>query len=158
MSCSTEWLIDQIGDRWTLQILHRLAGGTRRTQGLLGSLAGISSRTLAAKLKALEADGWIERTVFAEVPPRVEYSLTEKGRRLRPVFAAMQTISQSWSFAASKERKAVPCPSCEAPPLKSTMREVRKSKPVVRRPSIRLIVSEPEPPGPPPEQDEVVLL
>jgi len=88
-------IIEQIGDRWILHILHQLAHHAQRTQALLDRLEGISSRTLAAKLKELEADGWITRRVYPEVPPRVEYDLTEKGRALTPLLAALKHTGEA---------------------------------------------------------------
>jgi DNA-binding HxlR family transcriptional regulator len=159
MNCPTELLIEQIGDRWILHILHRLSSGTHRTQALLEGLAGISSRTLAAKLKDLEAEGWIERRVYPVVPPRVEYQLTEKGRWLRPMFAAMKSVSEQVTSTASKERKAVgvsvPCPSCE---VVVAAEEMVPSEPKQAARAARLTEAGADPPRRPPSLEDVVLL
>lgn len=171
MGCSTESLIEEIGDRWVLHILHRLASGTHRTQALLQMLKGISSRTLAAKLKDLEAAGWIERKVYPEVPPRVEYQLTEKGLRLRPLFAAMKGISEGLT-STTKKKAAIAhgaCPSCEVPAM-AIKEEAGKQAPElsVRRAAMSPQASAPsragsqptvsEHPKRPSPSDDIVLL
>lgn len=78
-----------IGDKWTALILRDLAGGTKRFSQLQGSLEGISPRTLSQRLESLTAHGIITKTAYAEVPPRVEYTLTDKGRDLIPILKAM---------------------------------------------------------------------
>lgn len=108
MRCPTGLMIEQIGDRWTLHLLHQLTPAAERTQTLLGRLKGISSRTLAAKLKELEADGWITRRVYPEVPPRVEYELTEKGLALVPLLAAFKRTGEALFPTAEAD-----CPSCQ---------------------------------------------
>ena len=142
-----------------LHILHRLGSGAHRTQALLEGLAGISSRTLAAKLKELEAEGWIQRTVYPEVPPRVEYQLTEKGGRLRPLFAAMKSVSEQLAPTGSKKRKAVgasvSCPSCE---VAVSTEEPALSQPKQATRAARLTEAGAEPPRRPPSLEDVVLL
>jgi DNA-binding HxlR family transcriptional regulator len=114
MGCPIDTLLDLIGDRWTLRLLHELIAGPHRTQALLGNLTGISSRTLAAKLKHLESLGLINRKVFAEVPPRVEYELTERGRMLERVFPVLRTTAEQVFGSKRTSKTASPCPSCEA--------------------------------------------
>lgn len=108
MTCPTGLLIEQIGDRWILHILHQLAHRAQRTQTLMERLKGISSRTLAAKLKELEADGWITRRVYPEAPPRVEYELTDRGRALEPLWAALKKTGEALFPTAETE-----CLSCQ---------------------------------------------
>ncbi len=108
MRCPTGTLIEQIGDRWIFHLLHQLAHRAQRTQALLEGLKGISSRTLAVKLKQLEADGWITRRVYPEVPPRVEYALSEKGQSLMPLLTALKSTGE-----AVFPDIGVDCPSCQ---------------------------------------------
>ena len=89
LDCPVATTINLIGNKWKLLIIRDLLGGTRRFGELRKSLAGISQRVLTENLRALESDGLVERKVFAEVPPRVEYSLNRTGQSLQPVIAAM---------------------------------------------------------------------
>jgi len=75
-----------INGRWKLEILWLLSHGTRRFGELKRGLPGITQHMLTAQLRALERDGLIKRTIYAEVPPRVEYENTDAARRLRPIF------------------------------------------------------------------------
>jgi DNA-binding HxlR family transcriptional regulator len=81
-NCSTRKVLDRIGDRWTVVIVGVLSGGTRRFSELRDAIGGITPKVLTQTLRALERDGLVTRTVYAEVPPRVEYSLTDLGRSL----------------------------------------------------------------------------
>jgi DNA-binding HxlR family transcriptional regulator len=85
-----------ISNRWTPLILRDLEAGERRFSELARSLHGISPKTLSERLKRLEESGIIERHCFAEVPPRVEYSLTEKGHALLPVIDCMREFGKTW--------------------------------------------------------------
>jgi len=78
-----------IGYRWAGRLLYVLLDGRKRHGELLRLLPGISPKTLTDRLRELEGRGFVSREVFAEVPPRVEYELTERGRSLAPVLAAM---------------------------------------------------------------------
>ena len=78
--------VGMINGRWKLEILWLLSHGTRRFGELKRGLPGITQHMLTAQLRALEKDGLIKRTIFAEVPPRVEYEITANARRLRPIF------------------------------------------------------------------------
>jgi DNA-binding HxlR family transcriptional regulator len=80
--------------RWKIEILWVLAPGTLRFGELRRALPGIMQHVLTAQLRELEADGIIERVVFAEVPPRVEYTMTEAGYALHPVFHATLAWAQ----------------------------------------------------------------
>ena len=76
--------------------MRELFEGARRPGELLEALPGISSKTLMARLKELERSGLLERRVYAEVPPRVEYSLTAKGEELKPVLVALKQVGERW--------------------------------------------------------------
>jgi DNA-binding HxlR family transcriptional regulator len=82
--------------KWTLLIIRDLADGRSRFCELERSLEGISPRTLSLRLRALEEEGILERQTFPEVPPRVEYGLTEKGRALIPIGEAMRSYGEDW--------------------------------------------------------------
>ena len=88
-NCPVEKTIEVIGGRWKCPILHQLFEGTMRFNELRRAIPGASQRMLTKHLRELEADGIIHREVFAEVPPRTEYSLTDVGRSLEPVLKAM---------------------------------------------------------------------
>ena len=85
-----------ISGKWTLLIIRDLASGVKRFNQLERSLQGISPKTLSERLRALEEEGVISRQTFAEVPPRVEYSLTEKGRDLVDVIVCMRCYGSRW--------------------------------------------------------------
>lgn len=87
--CPIERTLRVIGKKWAILILRELLAGTRRFNELLSALEGISPKTLSERLKELEENGVICRTVYPEIPPRVEYSLTAKGQSLNPVLEAM---------------------------------------------------------------------
>ncbi len=85
-----------LGTKWTFSILRQLISGKRRTSALLESLKGISPRTLAERLRHLETSGIITRQAYAEIPPRVEYSLTDVGRDVGPVLSEIIKLGDSW--------------------------------------------------------------
>ena len=82
--------------KWTLLLIKDLAEGRSRFCELERSLGGISPRTLSLRLRGLEEEGIVERHTFPEVPPRVEYALTEKGRALVPLIEDMRIYGQRW--------------------------------------------------------------
>ena len=85
-----------IGGKWTLLIIRDLASGVKRFNQLERSLHGISPKTLSERLRSLEEEDIIIRQTFAEVPPRVEYSLTTKGRDLSIVIESMRSYGKRW--------------------------------------------------------------
>ena len=89
-NCPVERTLDLIGGKWKGAILFLLLEEKRRFGELKKILCKITQRTLTNQLRALEADGLIEREIYAQVPPKVEYSLTEKGRSLHMVLGAMR--------------------------------------------------------------------
>jgi DNA-binding HxlR family transcriptional regulator len=90
--------------KWTLLVIRDLAEGRARFCELERSLAGISPRTLSLRLRALEEEGIVERHMFPEVPPRVEYALTEKGRALVPIIEDMRYYGEQWLSAECADR------------------------------------------------------
>ena len=95
-SCAVAACAEIIGAKWTALLVHDLSEGPRRFSQLERSCGGISPRTLAERLRALEGEGIVERHSYPESPPRVEYSLTEKGRSLLPIIDAMREFGHSW--------------------------------------------------------------
>jgi DNA-binding HxlR family transcriptional regulator len=87
---------DIICGKWTILVIRDLAEGRSRFCELERSLAGISPRTLSLRLRALEQQGIVERHTYPEVPPRVEYSLTAKGRALAPLIDDMRRFGEEW--------------------------------------------------------------
>jgi len=89
--CVIGKVLDIIGTKWTFLIIRDLlVDKTLRFSELLRSLDGISPKTLSLRLKELEEQGIVSRTIYAEVPPRVEYTITEKGKRLEPIFIELK--------------------------------------------------------------------
>ena len=90
-SCPVARTLDVVGERWTILILRDLfLKGPRRFQDFQESLAGVAPNTLSARLKDFEAAGFIERKVYSEHPPRLEYHLTERGKSFGPVMRALR--------------------------------------------------------------------
>ena len=93
--CAVARSLDVVGERWTMLILRDLLrDGPRRYQDLQDSLKGAAPNTLSARLKAMEAEGLIERKLYSEHPPRLEYHLTKKGASLGPVLQALRDWGQ----------------------------------------------------------------
>jgi DNA-binding HxlR family transcriptional regulator len=95
-SCPVCRTAEIVCGKWTLLIIRDLAEGRSRFCELERSLKGISPRTLSLRLRALEEEGIAERHTYAEVPPRVEYALTEKGRALVPLVEDMRAYGRRW--------------------------------------------------------------
>ncbi|GAC1319178.1 MAG: helix-turn-helix domain-containing protein [Chloroflexota bacterium] len=92
-----------LGDRWTLVILRDLADGAMRFSELEDTSGGISPRTLVDRLRQMESQGLLERESFREIPPRVQYSLTEKGFATLPVVEALRTFGEDWLTEEEKQ-------------------------------------------------------
>ncbi|MBW8847531.1 MAG: helix-turn-helix transcriptional regulator [Burkholderiales bacterium] len=89
-NCAVSTTLEVIGGRWKSVIVFHLLTGMRRFNELQRLLGGITQRVLTMQLRELEADGIVERTVYAEVPPRVEYRLTPFGQSLKPVLLSLR--------------------------------------------------------------------
>jgi DNA-binding HxlR family transcriptional regulator len=96
-SCPVTRALVALDGKWTILVVRDLLGGTKRFGELRRSLDGISPKTLTDRLRGLEAHGLVERRIFAEVPPRVEYSLTDAGRTLEPVLVALSRWGRTHS-------------------------------------------------------------
>ncbi|GFZ31098.1 transcriptional regulator [Clostridium zeae] len=88
-ACPVETTLLLIGDKWKVLILRDLIGGTKRFGELKKSIGSISQKMLTQQLREMEEDGLVDRKVYAEVPPRVEYSLTEDGFSLKPILDSL---------------------------------------------------------------------
>lgn len=88
-ACPVETTLTLIGDKWKVLILRDLMPGTKRFGELKKSIGSVSQKVLTAQLRDMEANGLVNRKVYAEVPPRVEYSLTDLGKSLKPILDAM---------------------------------------------------------------------
>lgn len=94
--CPIQFVLEVIGSKWAILILRELFSGSRRTHEFLEALPGISTKTLTARLRELERYGIVRRKVFPEVPPRVEYSLTEKGWEIQSVMVSLKDLGEHW--------------------------------------------------------------
>jgi DNA-binding HxlR family transcriptional regulator len=103
--------------KWTLLLVRDLAAGRSRFCELERSLAGISPRTLSLRLRALEDEGIVERHTFPEVPPRVEYALTDKGLALLPLVEDMRAYGEQWLGSEEQAPSEEPVPSEEQAPF-----------------------------------------
>ncbi len=92
--------------KWTLLLIRELAAGQSRFCELERSLEGISPRTLSLRLRSLEEEGIVERQTFSEVPPRVEYALTEKGTALLPIIDDMRVYGERWIVQGCEDRRS----------------------------------------------------
>jgi DNA-binding HxlR family transcriptional regulator len=95
-SCPVCRTADVVCGKWTLLVIRDLADSSRRFCELERSLEGISPRTLSLRLRALEEEGIVQRHTYPEVPPRVEYALTEKGEALVPLIDDMRRYGARW--------------------------------------------------------------
>lgn len=105
--CAVEVTVEVAGGKWKPLILHYLLDGKKRF-GVLRTLIGsVTQRSLTLQLRELEEHGIVRREVFAEVPPRVEYSLTDLGRTLAPVLRAMKNWGDDYSLAVRAQNTSI---------------------------------------------------
>ncbi|MGV6804897.1 MAG: winged helix-turn-helix transcriptional regulator [Ruegeria sp.] len=100
--CPVEAALEQIAGKWKGLIIYHLMGGTLRFNELSRRVVNVTQRSLTKQLRELEADGIVHRQVYAVVPPRVEYSLTEKGLELRGVIQALHGWGSEYGLRAPK--------------------------------------------------------
>ncbi|MDQ3678764.1 MAG: helix-turn-helix transcriptional regulator [Actinomycetota bacterium] len=115
--------LDLVGDKWTLLIVRDLAAGPRRFVELQRVLPGISTEQLRSRLNRMVADGLVTRQRYREVPPRVDYELTERSRELLPVLGALARWGHDWVWTAPRDGEAIDvgailriCPGLVDPP------------------------------------------
>jgi DNA-binding HxlR family transcriptional regulator len=115
--------LDLVGDKWTLLIVRDLAAGPRRFVELQRVLPGISTEQLRSRLNRMVADGLVTRQRYREVPPRVDYELTERSRELLPVLGALARWGHNWVWTGPREGEAIDvgailrvCPGLVQPP------------------------------------------
>jgi DNA-binding HxlR family transcriptional regulator len=115
-TCATQPLgraMRLLGDVWTLMIVYTLLTGTKRFGELLAAMENVSPKTLSQRLKMLEEMGFVQRQAFAEIPPRVEYSLTEKGTALVDIMEAIKQFGQRYLSEVEPPLPDTPStPSC----------------------------------------------
>jgi DNA-binding HxlR family transcriptional regulator len=121
--------LDLVGDKWTLLIVRDLAGGPRRFVELQRVLPGISTEQLRSRLNRMVADGLLTRQRYREVPPRVDYELTERSRELLPVIGALARWGYEWTWSEPRpgERVDIGAILRCAPGLLAPPRSVRGS-------------------------------
>jgi len=104
-TCAVEFTVKVIGGRWKLLILRELFGGTRRFGELGRGIKGISQRMLTQQLRELERDGILARKVYAQVPPKVEYSMTDRGLSLAPILEMMHQWGAAHQVVMAEEQQ-----------------------------------------------------
>ena len=95
-ACPVETTLTLIGDKWKVLLLRDLMPGTKRFGELKKSVGSVSQKVLTAQLRAMEEKGLVQRKVYAEVPPHVEYSPTELGRSLKPILDSMRVWGEDY--------------------------------------------------------------
>ena len=98
-ACPVETTLTLIGDKWKVLILRDLLPGTKRFGELKKSIGNVSQKVLTAQLRDMEEKGLVNRKVYAEVPPRVEYSLTDLGKSLKPILDAMWNWGEEYKIS-----------------------------------------------------------
>ena len=113
--CPVSGALQLIGDKWSMLVVRDLSTGPKRTTELLSALRPISSRTLVGRLRDMEHDNLIDRREFGGSPPRVEYGLTERGRRLLPLLESLRKVGEELGCDTCNDRithSGSVCPSC----------------------------------------------
>ena len=95
--CPVEMTLQLIGDKWKVLIIRDLLTGTKRFNELMRSVSGITQKVLTSHLRAMEKNGLVTRTVYPEVPPKVEYTLTGTGYSLKPILDSMYTWGNEYN-------------------------------------------------------------
>lgn len=102
-ACPVATTVALIGSKWKLLIMRNLLARPWRFNELRSNLGGVSQKVLTDSLRSMESDGIVIRTVFPEVPPRVEYSLSELGESMRPIMDAMEAWGNSYKKRVARE-------------------------------------------------------
>lgn len=112
-ACQIDPLFNILGDRWTLGVIHELSIGPRRAVELFEAFTGLSTKTLTARLKMLKRHGLVARRSYPESPPRVEYTLTDKGRELLPVIRSIAEVALRWNAEGESAATFGKCRACD---------------------------------------------
>jgi len=104
-ACPVETTLTLIGDRWKVLILRDLMPGTKRFGELKNSIGQVTQKVLTANLRQMEAQGLLKRKVYAQVPPRVDYTLTDLGRSLKPVLDALCDWGTAYKAAQAAPKR-----------------------------------------------------
>lgn len=102
--CPVEMTLQLIGDKWKVLIIRDLMTGTKRFNQLMRSVTGITQKVLTSHLRAMEADGLLTRKIYPEVPPKVEYTLTDTGYSLKPILDSLM----EWGSGYKKSLRGAP--------------------------------------------------
>lgn len=105
--CPTRVVLDRIGDKWTVLVIGALEAGPLRFTEVRARIGGIAPKVLTQTLRAMERDGLLTRTVHAQVPPRVDYELTERARALLPVVGELARWGYHWAWGPPRPGEAV---------------------------------------------------
>lgn len=114
--CPIMQTIAMVSDKWKVLILYQLRDGKKRFNELRRKMQGVTQRVLTHQLRALESDGLVKRTIYAEVPPRVEYELTALGSTLIPLLDQFDSWARQHSSELMSIRKASGAKTCEDEP------------------------------------------
>ena len=101
-NCPVEMTLQLIGDKWKILILRDLLTGTKRFGELKKSVTGITQKVLTSNLRSMESSGLVTREIFPEVPPRVEYTLTDTGYSLEPILDSMYSWGENYKRKLNK--------------------------------------------------------
>jgi DNA-binding HxlR family transcriptional regulator len=115
--CPITGALQMLGDKWTMLVVRELVSGPKRTMELLNSLFPISSRTLVARLRDMEKDGFLDRTDFGGNPPHIEYALTDRGHLLLPLLESLRQLGLVLGCNDCRDRKVRLGSYCEPCPL-----------------------------------------
>ncbi len=105
--CPVATTVLLVGSKWRLLILRDLMAGTKRFNQLYHGLENISQKVLTENLKAMEEEGIIARKVYPEIPPKVEYSLTELGLKMKPIIDSMATWGNYYRAARARDKESI---------------------------------------------------
>lgn len=127
--CPTRQVLDRIADKWTVLVIRRLADGTLRFSQLRRAISGISQKALTGTLRGLERDGIVNRRLYASVPPRVEYSLTDLGQSLVKLVAGICSWAEAHIEEVQKARDIFDRPDRSGTLFESSAPTVDAAKP-----------------------------
>lgn len=130
--CPIDITVQMLANKWTIAILRELLQGPKRPSDLERNLRGISAKTLSERLHDLQSWGLVLRQSHPEVPPRVEYSLTDMGRQLSIPMKSLREFGQNWLNSRSEENYGIACDLCtettEAQPICPSTDDLRAKK------------------------------